>query len=138
MVENQSESATILLLLAFRLLEDMFEVWRHFSSLDLLGAYYADNVNDGLRGNTPSCDGMGPQNNRHVGDGMTAVSPTDLFYANEEQQQFLLSEDLTALSLFCTELAMHGTEGAERPRAQAASFGMLRQFMREGREGRMG
>eukprot|EP00282_Hemiselmis_andersenii_P007456 CAMPEP_0114110838 /NCGR_PEP_ID=MMETSP0043_2-20121206/1521_1 /TAXON_ID=464988 /ORGANISM="Hemiselmis andersenii, Strain CCMP644" /LENGTH=73 /DNA_ID=CAMNT_0001202805 /DNA_START=19 /DNA_END=240 /DNA_ORIENTATION=- len=53
----------------------MFEVFaasrsqRVFTSLDLLGAYYSDNVNDGLRGNTPSCDGMGPQNNRHVGDG---------------------------------------------------------------------
>eukprot|EP00286_Rhodomonas_abbreviata_P018229 CAMPEP_0181309214 /NCGR_PEP_ID=MMETSP1101-20121128/11894_1 /TAXON_ID=46948 /ORGANISM="Rhodomonas abbreviata, Strain Caron Lab Isolate" /LENGTH=78 /DNA_ID=CAMNT_0023415683 /DNA_START=103 /DNA_END=339 /DNA_ORIENTATION=+ len=46
-------------------------VWEHrtLQGLDLLGAFYADNVNDGLRGNTPSCDGMGPQNNRHVGDG---------------------------------------------------------------------
>ena len=46
----------------------MFELLRR-QSLDLLGAYYADNVNDGMRGNTPSCDSMGPQNNRHVGDG---------------------------------------------------------------------
>eukprot|EP00277_Geminigera_cryophila_P011706 CAMPEP_0179442452 /NCGR_PEP_ID=MMETSP0799-20121207/25972_1 /TAXON_ID=46947 /ORGANISM="Geminigera cryophila, Strain CCMP2564" /LENGTH=66 /DNA_ID=CAMNT_0021227657 /DNA_START=128 /DNA_END=328 /DNA_ORIENTATION=- len=46
----------------------MFELLRR-QKLDLLGAHYADNVNDGMRGNTPSCDGMGPQNNRHVGEG---------------------------------------------------------------------
>jgi hypothetical protein len=46
----------------------MFELLRR-QKLDLLGAYYADNVNDGMRGNTPSCDSMGPQNSRHVGEG---------------------------------------------------------------------
>ncbi|EKX48194.1 hypothetical protein GUITHDRAFT_105805 [Guillardia theta CCMP2712] len=55
----------------------MFDHLRRMSRLDLLGARYYDNTNDGLDGNNGATEAMGFQNNRYVGDVRMSSSTND-------------------------------------------------------------
>eukprot|EP00292_Cryptomonas_paramecium_P026209 CAMPEP_0113669346 /NCGR_PEP_ID=MMETSP0038_2-20120614/4521_1 /TAXON_ID=2898 /ORGANISM="Cryptomonas paramecium" /LENGTH=66 /DNA_ID=CAMNT_0000585223 /DNA_START=61 /DNA_END=261 /DNA_ORIENTATION=- /assembly_acc=CAM_ASM_000170 len=50
---------------------------RYISVLDMLGARYSDNVNDGIDGNNSNTDDFGPQNTRFVGNDSYSAATND-------------------------------------------------------------